>query len=92
MAADVSTGSEFEIRDGQVGEFTDTQTGLDRQDQQHVISPADPRCPVRCGEQRVHLGDLEVVQLPLVVALGGDRQHALNRLGVFGVAVGGVTE
>ena len=51
----MSAGAETDVAVAQRGQFGDAQAGLDRHQQQGVITPAEPAGAVRRGEQRVDL-------------------------------------
>jgi hypothetical protein len=57
-----------------------------------VIAPAGPGAAVRCGEHGAYLVCGEEGDERAVEALGGDREHALDHVGVLGVPEGGVAE
>jgi len=90
-AADVRSGSQVHVADGQAGELGGAQPGLAGQHEQGVVAPG-PGALVGSGQQR---GDLllgEVGDQGLVEALGRDRQHTLDDRGIFGMAQRGVPE
>ena len=50
-AADVGTGSEVDVADGQGGELACSQTGLAGECQHRLVTPSGPGVLVGCGEQ-----------------------------------------
>ena len=91
-AADVRPGCEVHVAAVQAGQLGGAQPGLDRGQQQRVVASAGPGRAVGSVEQRVDLGSSRKVTSARSAALGRDREHALDVLGVFGVAERGVSE
>ena len=91
LAEQVRAGTESDVLAGQAGEFGDAQAGRDRGQEQRVVASAEPRGPVRGGEQRSGFFFGEVVDSAAVVAFGRDREHPGDHGGVFGVAERGVS-
>ena len=91
LAEQVRAGTESDVLAGQAGEFGDAQSGLDRGQEQRVVSPAGPGVWVRGGEQRFGFFFGEVVDQRVVESFGRDREHPFDHGGVFGVAERGVS-
>ena len=70
----------------QAGQLGDAQAGLGAKQQQRVIATPGPGAAVRGGEERVDLGFGGERDQRAVAALGRDRQDALDRVGVLGMA------
>ncbi len=86
------TGAEAQIAAGQADQLAGTQPGLGAQQDQGVVAAADPRGLVGGVKQGVELVVGEERDERVIVAFGWDRQDALDRGGVLGVAQGGVSE
>ena len=70
----------------QAGQLGGAQPGLGGEQQQRVVATPGPGAAVGGGEQRVDLGFGEERDQRAVAAFGRDRQDALDRVGVLGVA------
>jgi hypothetical protein len=70
------------------GQFGDPQAGLDGQCEQGLITATEPGAVVGRGQQCVDLVAGQKAHQSLLVAFGGDGQHLLDRLGVFGMPQG----
>jgi hypothetical protein len=55
VAAEVGAGSDVDVAARERGEFGDTQSALDGDEEQCVVSAADPFAAVGAGEQGVDL-------------------------------------
>lgn len=55
-----------------------------------MVAPAQPEAAVWCFDQRLRLGQVEVADALVLVALGRDRDHPGDCLGVLGMFEGGV--
>ena len=82
---DVGAGAERDVLAVQGDQFGDPQAGLDRQREHRVIAPAGPGGLVAGCQERVDFGVGEVGQKVPLRPFGGDREHAGDRVGVFGV-------
>ena len=85
-------GAEVDVAAGEADQLGGAQPGLGGEQHQRVVAAADPGAAVGCGEQRVELGFGEERDERALVALGRDRQDALDRGGVLGVPQRGVAE
>ncbi len=85
-AVHVSAGAEVEVLEAERGELADAQPGLQREDKQGVVAPAQATRAVRAGEQRVDFGGDEEAHECALAPLGRDRQDAADERGVLGVA------
>jgi hypothetical protein len=87
----VRASAKTHVLAGQAGELGDAQAGLDRGEQQRVVSTAGPGAWVRSGDQRGCFFESEVVDQRAVESFCRDREHPFDHLGVFGVTEGGVS-
>ena len=78
-------GAEAQVAAGQADQLAGAQPGLGGEQDQRVVATADPGRLVGGVEQRLELGLGEERDERLVVALGRDREDALDRGGVLGV-------
>lgn len=83
---------ESDVVAGQSGEFGGPQPGLDGQGEHGVVAPTGPGRLVAGCEQRIDLGFGEIGDQASVGLLGCDRELALDRRGMLGMAQGEVTE
>ena len=90
--ADVGTGAEADVAAVEADQLGDPQPGLDGQQQQGTVPAAFPSGAVGCADEGVDLGRGEKRHQRLVEPFGGDGEHPLDELGVFGVAQGRVGE
>ena len=74
LGEQVAGRAEPQVLAAQAGEFGDAQPGLDRGQQQRVVTPAGPGVAVRCGERCLHLVGGEEVDQRAVESFGGDRE------------------
>ena len=88
---DVGAGAEVDVADAQAGELGDAHAGLDHEHQQRVVAAAEPGGRVGRGEQRLDLVEIEVGDGVALVALGRDRHHPRDRVGVLGMLERGET-
>ena len=91
VAGDVAAPARLNVADVERCDLGGAQPGLDREHQQGVVASAGPGRAVRCGEQRIDLCFVEERDERSVGAFGWDREHALDVVGVLGVAQGGVS-
>jgi hypothetical protein len=89
---DMGTGAKMGILAGQRGQLRRAQAGLHRQEQPGVVAAARPSALVGGDEDRVDFRPRQVMHLLMSAALGGNREHALDLLGVLGQLEGGITE
>ena len=92
VATNVWPGAQMDVVADESGQFGDPQAGLDGQREQGVITATEPGAVVGRGQQCVDLLAGQEAHQFLLVAFGGDGQHPLDRLGVFGMLQGGVAE
>jgi hypothetical protein len=91
-AVDVGADAEGHVRAGEAGHLRDPQAGLDREQQQRVVTSSGPSVAVTGGEQRIGFLFGEEGHQVAFDPFGRDGQHALDRCGVLGVAQRGVGE
>ena len=87
--ADMCADAEVHIAAAQPGELGESQAGLQRHEQERMVSSARPGARVGRRHQRVGLALGEERDLACLAALLGDGEHLLDRRRVFRVAVGG---
>jgi hypothetical protein len=75
----MSAGAEVDGVPVEADQFGETQTRLDRDQQQDVVAAAEPRRPIGRGEDGLDLGARQEVHLSFVVALAWYREHALDQ-------------
>jgi hypothetical protein len=85
----MSADAEVHITAVESGELGESQAGLQRHEQERMVSSARPGARVGCCHQRVGLSLGEERDLACLAALLGDGEHLLDRGRVFRVAVGG---
>ena len=83
---------EAQVAAGQADQLAGAKAGLGSQQDQRVVATTDPFRLVGGVEQRLELRVGEERDECLIVALGWDRQDALDRGGVLGVSQSGVAE
>ena len=90
FARHVRGAGELNVGDVERGELGGAQPGLDREQEQRVVAASGPGRAIRCGEQRVDLLLVEERDERSVGAFRWDREHALDVVGVFGMAQRGI--
>ena len=90
--ADVSTDAETDVAAVDSDQLGDPKTGLHRQQQQRAVAAAFPPATVGRIDEGVDLDRGEKRHQLLVEPFGGDGEHPLDELGVFGVPQGRVGE
>ena len=85
QAADVRAGAEVNVAAFEGSELGCAQPGLDGEQEHRVIAPTGPGVAIGRGEQRLDFGFGQERDQRFLEPLGRDREHAADRVGVFGV-------
>ena len=88
----MSAGSEDKVFASGSSDFRQAQTGLDRHQDEGVITLPEPGAPVRSGEQGIDFQTREEAHERAREALAGNGEHTLDLRGVSRQLEGGVTK
>jgi hypothetical protein len=88
----VGAGAEAHVVAAKRGQLRDPQSGLDRGQQERMVASPGQGVAVRSGEEGTNFFCSEERHECAVKALGGDREDALNDLGMLGVPERGIAK
>jgi hypothetical protein len=87
----MGAGAKVQVGPTDRDQLRDPQPGLDRHDQDGMVSATGPTGAVRAGQERVYLGRGEEAHERLLGALGWDGEHPGDERRVLGVAQRGLS-
>ena len=90
LTADIGAASQMNVIDLQASKFSQTKASLNGQQQQSVVSPTVPGRTIGSREETDDLPVVEVRDVYSPRALVRDGEHALDVVGMLGVASRGV--